>query len=335
MSAARSRTPDFGRAVFDTTQDPALFNGWGVPAGRLEHRRVGAAAGAAARVGGSRLLPPLAHEFRRDRQPGAAAADFGTFSIRRRPIRGCRTAAVRRFRPLYNVNQNVASLGRSTTSSRWRATTATSTSRRTGCSINVSARPGNGLFFQGGFNTGKTVSDNCEIRAAIPELAVDGSATRPDQPATATTSMPGCVTRCTGLGVVHDSEVDVQIARDDPQRSGRRARGELGRAELRDSAVLGRPLSNSAPTSTVNLIQPGDDVRRSRQRDRYPVREDPAIRPDADQRRRGHLQHHQMRAGADLQPELRVPTRLTGGAWLTPTSVLQPRFFKFSATIDF
>ena len=40
-----------------------------------------------------------------------------------------------------------------------------------GMLINVSARASKGLTIQGGINTGKTVTDNCEIRSQLPELS--------------------------------------------------------------------------------------------------------------------------------------------------------------------
>ena len=42
--------------------------------------------------------------------------------------------------------------------------------RYNGMLVNVSARLGQGLQFQGGINTGKTVQDNCDVRAQVPEL---------------------------------------------------------------------------------------------------------------------------------------------------------------------
>ena len=38
-----------------------------------------------------------------------------------------------------------------------------------GILFNISARPRNGLVFQGGVNTGTTRTDNCEVRALLPE----------------------------------------------------------------------------------------------------------------------------------------------------------------------
>src|SRR5207237_7497853 len=42
--------------------------------------------------------------------------------------------------------------------------------RYNGLLVNVSARLGAGLQFQGGINTGKTINDNCAVRAQLPAL---------------------------------------------------------------------------------------------------------------------------------------------------------------------
>ena len=39
-----------------------------------------------------------------------------------------------------------------------------------GVLVNVSARLGDGLTFQFGVNSGKTVQDNCAVRDQVPEL---------------------------------------------------------------------------------------------------------------------------------------------------------------------
>ena len=40
-----------------------------------------------------------------------------------------------------------------------------------GLLINLTARPRNGVSFQGGSMPGKTVTDNCEVRAQLPEIS--------------------------------------------------------------------------------------------------------------------------------------------------------------------
>ena len=81
--------------------------------------------------------------------------------------------------------------------------------------LNISARPRNGLTFQGGFNTGKTVTDYCEVRALVPEMNSTSTVLGNGFPqaagaaptvATINRTIPWChidsgfVTRFTGLG---------------------------------------------------------------------------------------------------------------------------------------
>jgi hypothetical protein len=94
--------------------------------------------------------------------------------------------------------------------------------------------------------------------------------------------------------------------------------------------ILGRPLSNSATTATVNLIQPGT---------LYGDRVN-----EVDIRFAKILRYGRTRSnvGVDLYNIINASPVLTynqsyvpNGNWLVPNSVLQPRFLKFSATFDF
>ena len=60
---------NFGKALLDTTQDPALLSGWGVRSGDWQWGASVQRQIAAAGVGRAQLPPPLAAEFRRHRQP--------------------------------------------------------------------------------------------------------------------------------------------------------------------------------------------------------------------------------------------------------------------------
>jgi hypothetical protein len=50
--------------------------------------------------------------------------------------------------------------------------------RFNGIDVNISARPRGGLTAQGGFSAGKGVSDNCEVRDKVPEIALVGGVWR-------------------------------------------------------------------------------------------------------------------------------------------------------------
>jgi carboxypeptidase family protein len=55
-----------------------------------------------------------------------------------------------------------------------------------GVDVTVNARPKDGIVLQGGFNVGRTTTDNCSLRAALPEITIvaAGVAPRQGQPAT-------------------------------------------------------------------------------------------------------------------------------------------------------
>ena len=78
--------------------------------------------------------------------------------------------------------------------------------------FNISARASKGLTFQGGINTGKTVTDNCEIVAALPESAAGHprSTTSPVNPYCH--QDPGLITKVSAVGSYTIPKVDVLIA---------------------------------------------------------------------------------------------------------------------------
>ena len=69
--------------------------------------------------------------------------------------------------------------------------------------INLSARTRNGITFQGGINFGKTVTDTCDVRAHIPELALTNPYCHVDS---------GFVTRVAGLGSYVIPKIDVLVS---------------------------------------------------------------------------------------------------------------------------
>ena len=79
-SAARSPTATSARPTFSNTIDPDILKGWGVRPSDWQLGRVGAARGAAARVGRGRLLPPWVPGLHRHRQPGGHGRRTSTSS---------------------------------------------------------------------------------------------------------------------------------------------------------------------------------------------------------------------------------------------------------------
>src|SRR5262249_12426968 len=82
-----------------------------------------------------------------------------------------------------------------------------------GMLFNLSARFGRGVQFQGGINTGKTVQDNCAVRAQVPELTTGAGvspAVNPGNPYCH--SDPGFITKATALGRYTLPKVDVLVS---------------------------------------------------------------------------------------------------------------------------
>jgi hypothetical protein len=216
--------------------------------------------------------------------------------------------------------------------------------RYNGMLLNVSARLGRGLTFQGGVNTGKTVQDNCAVRAALPELNIVAAGVSPavgvGNPYCH--SDPGFITKMTALGSYTLPKVDVLVS--GTFRSDQGAplsatwNAPAGNATLAPgtvSAALGRAAAVVGTTVPINLVAPGQVwgdrvnaldmrfakiVRFGRTRntigiDLYNITNSAAI-----------LTYNQ-----SYNPAPPTPSQ----AWLAPLSVLTPRFMKIGVQIDF
>jgi Carboxypeptidase regulatory-like domain len=318
-------TLNFGQNQFTSTLDPSLVSGWGVRPGDWQ-------LGASVQ---QQILPRMSVEagyirrwltnFEVTDNLSQAPSDFGTFSVvapsdPRLPGGGGYTIS-----NLYNVNQNVASAVNQV------QTLATAYGNYTqvfnGLLVNVTARPRNGLVFQGGVSTGNTRTNYCDIRAALPEQNIPG-AQSPTNPWCNTAT--GLVTRYTGLGSYTVPKIDVLLSgtfRSD-QGAPLAANWTASNAVIQPS--LGRPLSNGAPNATINLIEPGtlygDRV------NEVDIRLAKILKFGRTRTNIGFDIYNILNSAAVLSyNQAFVP----GGNWLTPTGVLQPRFWKFSVQFDF
>ena len=312
---------NFGKDRFTSTLAPQLINGWSVRPGDWQY-------GVSLQ---QQVLPRVSIEVGYNRRwltnftstdnLSQAVTDFGTFRVTA-PVdsRLPADASGRVLSGLYNAIPSVASLVNQvqTLSSDY----GTYSQVGHGILFNMSARPRNGLVFQGGISTGTTRTDNCEVRALVPEES-------PTNPWCNTST--GLVTRYTGLGSYTVPKVGVLLSgtfRSD-QGGALAANWVVSNAIVQPS--LGRPLSNNAPNVTVNLVEPG-----TLYGDRI---------NEVDLRVAKILKFGRTRTNvgfdiyniANTAPVLSYnqafsPTTTT---WLTPTGVLQPRFLKFSVQADF
>jgi hypothetical protein len=230
--------------------------------------------------------------------------------------------------PLYNVNQDVAPNLTSLVTKAGNYGDQTQYSHS--IALNLTARPRNGLILQGGFNTAKTVLDYCDIRAALPEmLIIIGTPTMsPTNPYCHQDT--GFIKRFTALGSYTIPKVDVQIAGTVRSDQGDSLRADWQAPNSLISPILGRNLSNAVQSVTVNLIEPGT---------LYGDRVNELDLRIAKILRFGRTRTN---VGVDFYNITNSAPVLTynqafvvNGPWLTPNSVLQSRFAKISAQIDF
>ena len=318
---------NFGTQVFDSTLDPGLLSGWGVRSGdwqwgvSVQHEvfpRV------AVEVGYQRRW--LANSLATDNL-ARSAADHTVFGVTiptdsRLPEGGGGV-----LNGLYNVtpeaavrlNDNYQTL--SSNIGDW-------TQVANSLNLNVTARMRNGLVLQGGFNTGTNDNDYCDVRSAIPEWTVV-LAQSPTNPWCDTSS--GWVTRVTALGSYTIPKVDVQVSGTLRSDSG----GQLAANwTAPNSATVGlnRPFAGlGSQTITVNLIEPGTLY--GERVNQIDMRFAKILRFGRTRTTVGFDVYNLVNSDAVLTyNQTFSPTTTT---WLRPNSVLQPRFVKFSAQIDF
>jgi Carboxypeptidase regulatory-like domain len=268
------------------------------------------------------------------------ASEFGQFAITApTDSRLPSEAQGRTISGLYNANPGVASLNNS--EQRLADGYGTYSQKSNGILFNVSARPRNGLLFQGGMGTGEVRSDYCDVRSALPEQTLLVSQTPTSNP---NPTNPWCntstswVTRFTGLGSYTVPKIDVLFS-----GTFRSDRGAPLAANFAITAAgapaqwaqiqqtLGRPLSNNLTSVTVNLIEPGtlygDRV------NEFDIRLAKILRFGGTRTNIGFDLYNLLNSAPVLAYNLNYSP--TNTAWLTPTSVLQPRFWKFSVQFDF
>jgi len=321
---------NFGTEVFESTLDPALLSGWGVRSGDWQW-------GASVQ---QEVLPRVAAEIGYQRRwlvnftvtdnRARAPEDHTMFGLLiptdpRLPDGGGGV-----LEGLYNVtpaaatrlNDNLQTLS---------TNVGDYTQSADSVYLNVTARPRSGLVLQGGFNTANTGTDYCDVRSAIPEWTV-----APPLPTNQGPTNPWCgtstgwVTRVTGLGTYIIPKVEVQVA--GTFRSDQGASLAANWSAPNSATVgLNRPFAGvGGNIITVNLIEPGtlygDRV------NQFDLRFAKILRFGRTRTNVGFDVYNVMNAAPVLTyNQAFVPN----GSWLTPTSVLQPRFVKFSAQVDF
>ena len=202
-----------------------------------------------------------------------------------------------------------------------------------GIDLTFSARPRNGLSVQGGFSGGYSTSDNCEVRAQVPEIGLLNpychieTSFLPQYKGIATYIVPRIDVSVSGT---FTSKPGIQVSGFGTPVAGGAFAANYVISNAAVMPILGRPLAGSAPNITVNLIEPhsvlGDRVNELNMRVGKVFR----------------FGNSRANVGVDIYNLLNAATPLSynqafipNGPWLTPTSVLSARFAKLSMQLDF
>ena len=194
--------------------------------------------------------------------------------------------------------------------------------------------------FSGGVSTGQTVTDNCEVRAALPELSTATTGTSAFGAGLATSAVTpvspychvatGALTQGRGVASYLVPRIGVQLSGVFQSRPGAMLAANYAAPNAAVAPSLGRPLSGNAANVTVNLVAPGtlygDRVQELDLRVGKRLKVGTArLLVSADV-------YNLLNAGAVLAYN---NTFVPNGTWLQPLAFQTPRFIRFAVEVEF
>ena len=209
-----------------------------------------------------------------------------------------------------------------------------------GVDVTANIRAAGGFTFVGGTSTGRTVADNCQVRARLPELATTTAGTSPFGAGLAGSVVSplspychvafGILTQFRGLSTYVIPRAAIQLSAALQSKPGPMLVANYAAPNAVAAASLGRNLSGMASNVTVNVVAPGTLYgERINQLD---IRAAKILR----------LGSARTTVAVDVYNALNSSAVLTyngafvpGGPWLQPLTILTPRFFRLNAEFDF
>jgi hypothetical protein len=313
---------NFGRPTLSLNYDPEVLNGWGTRPYQWEFSTSVQ----------HQLMPRLSLDvgyFRRlygnfgvTDNLTLSPSDFGTFGIAipvdpRLPDSG---GSVHGFK---DVNPDKAALPPNNYFTLAR-NYGKQTDQWNGVDVTLNARIRAGMTLQGGFSTGQRQTDNCDIVDDVPEAALlTGPYCRQEE----NFLTDGKLVWTYAIPKIDVSVSGLFISRPGPQISANRV---VPNAEIVPS--LGRSLSNNAPNATINMVYPGTLF--GDRRNQLDLRFTKPFRVGGTRLGVNFELYNALNTNAVLteNPVYR-DTSLSG--WRIPTSIVPPRFVKFSLQMDF
>jgi hypothetical protein len=216
------------------------------------------------------------------------------------------------------------------------------TDRWQGVDVTLNARPGNGMFFQGGVSTGQRTEDNCDVVANASMLSVSTRGVISTSRLTPSTQhcrrVEPLSTKFKGYGAYTIPVLDVQLAATLQNRSGGEVLAEYTFSNAEVQSSLGRPLSGGERDVDVHLISPGKYGRWENSVGGE-VRGERLTQVDFRVSKLLNFGGTRARLNLDLYNAFNANTALvyqeTFDDFLNPAEIMVARFFKFSAQFDF
>jgi hypothetical protein len=187
-----------------------------------------------------------------------------------------------------------------------------------GVDFAVNARPGRGILVQGGVSTGRTSTDACEIRAALPETAPLNPFCHVDTK---------FLTQVKLLGTYTVPVVDVLISSTFQSLPGPQVTASYVAANALIQPSLGRPLSGGQPNATVNIVEPGTIY--GQRLNQLDLRVGKVLRFGRARTAINFDLYNALNANAITSQNNNF------AAWQVPLSILDARLFKISVQVDY
>jgi hypothetical protein len=209
-----------------------------------------------------------------------------------------------------------------------------------GFDVTFSIRNDRNLTFMVGTSTGQTVTNNCDVRAHLPELATTTTGTTAFGPGLATSAVTpfspycnvasGFLPQFKGFSSYVIPKIALQVAATVQNKPGPVLAANYAVPNSIVAQSLGRNLSGNAANVTVNLVPPGTMYgNRVNQLD---LRVAKVLRRGGSQTTVALELYNAMNSSAVLSYNNAF---IPGGAWLQPLTVLTPRFIKLGAEFNF
>jgi hypothetical protein len=203
-----------------------------------------------------------------------------------------------------------------------------------GLDVTISAHFGR-FTLVGGSSTGQTVTDNCDVRARLPELATTTTGTSAFGAGLASSAVTpmspychveyGILTQLRGLSTFVVPKVDLQLAATFQSKPGAMLAANYAAPNAAVAPSLGRNLSGAASNATINLVEPGamcgDRI------NQLDLRVAKTLRFGSTRATLGLDTYNLLNSSAVLAYN---NSFVPGGSWLQPMSILTPRFLRLT-----